>query len=382
MADQDAQDRNLPASARKLRKAREDGQIARSRDLGHFALLGTAALLLSALAPTAVDGLRNMLAKALQFDAQDLLEPDVMLRRLEDPIQVWLVCLVLAGGTLALAGIGAALASGGWLWTFKTLAPRFDKFNPVQGLGRVLSRDQMVETLKASVIALGLVGVGTLYLHDRYPDMIRTLAQPLPLALAAAGELLMGALLRMVLVLALFAAIDWPLQRWRLGQRLKMSREEVRQEHKEQEGNPEVKGRQRARMREVANRRMLQAVPSADLVVMNPTHYAVALKYDEARAGAPRVVAKGADLMAMRIRDAAQGAKVPVLQAPVLARALYAHAELDHEIPVTLYTAVAQVLAYVFQLRAAAEGRGTAPNALPELNIPPELDPHQARGTA
>jgi flagellar biosynthetic protein FlhB len=128
-------------------------------------------------------------------------------------------------------------------------------------------------------------------------------------------------------------------------------------------------------MREMANRRMLTAVPKADLVVMNPTHYAVALKYDEAKMGAPRVVAKGADLMAMRIRDTARGAQVPVLQAPVLARALYAHAEIDREIPAALFAAVAQVLAYVYQLRAAMQGQAAMPQELPALDVPVELDP-------
>jgi flagellar biosynthetic protein FlhB len=150
----------------------------------------------------------------------------------------------------------------------------------------------------------------------------------------------------------------------------------MKQEQKETEGNVEVKAKARARMRELSNRRMLAAIPNADLVVMNPTHYAVALKYDDAKMSAPRVVAKGADLMAMKIRDTAKSAQVPVLQAPVLARALYAHAEIDREIPAALFAAVAQVLAYVYQLRAALAGRVAMPGELPDLNVPPELDPH------
>jgi flagellar biosynthetic protein FlhB len=155
-----------------------------------------------------------------------------------------------------------------------------------------------------------------------------------------------------------------------------MSHQEVKQEHKEVEGNAEVKSKIKVRMREMSRRRMMAAVPHADLVVMNPTHYAVALRYDDATMAAPRVVAKGADLLAMAIRDAANGARVPVLQAPVLARALYAHAELDREVPAALFSAVAQVLAYVYQLRAALAGRSAMPGELPELAVPPELDPH------
>ncbi len=183
------------------------------------------------------------------------------------------------------------------------------------------------------------------------------LALPLPAALAQAGRTLLAGLSLLLLLLAVFALVDVPLQRHLHRTRLKMSRQELKQEHKENEGNVEVKSKVKARMREMANRRMLAAVPKADLVVMNPTHYAVALKYDEAKMNAPRVVAKGADLMALRIRDIATGARVPVLQAPVLARALYAHAEVDREIPAALFAAVAQVLAYVYQLRAAMQGR-------------------------
>ena len=202
------------------------------------------------------------------------------------------------------------------------------------------------------------------------------LAMPLPAAIqSAAGTMLAGVALLLV-ALAAFALVDVPLQRHLHAQRLKMSRQEVKQEHKEIEGSTEVKAKVKARMREMTKRRMLAAVPKADLVVMNPTHYAVALKYDDASMAAPRVVAKGADLIALRIRDLAQGAKVPVLQAPVLARALYAHAELDREIPAALFGAVAQVLAYVYQLRAALSGGGSMPGDLPELNVPAELDPH------
>ena len=180
----------------------------------------------------------------------------------------------------------------------------------------------------------------------------------------------------MVFALAVFAAIDVPLQKQLYAGRLKMSHQEVKQEQKELLGNAEVKGKVRARMREIANRRMMAAVPTADLVVMNPTHYAVALKYDDKTMAAPRVVAKGADLSALRIRDLAEGSSVPVLEAPVLARALYAHAELEQEVPAALFAAVAQVLAYVYQLRAALRGQVPMPGALPSLDVPAELDPH------
>jgi flagellar biosynthetic protein FlhB len=184
-----------------------------------------------------------------------------------------------------------------------------------------------------------------------------------------------GVTLLLVVVL-LFAVIDVPLQKYLHAGQLKMSLEEVKREHKEMEGDPHVKAQRRARQRELAQRNSVNAVPRADLVVMNPTHYAVAIRYDDATMNAPRVIAKGADLLAMRIRDVAKASDVPVLQSPMLARALYAHAEIDSEIPAALYTAVAQVLAYVYQLKAALRGQGAMPGDLPQPEVPRELDPH------
>jgi flagellar biosynthetic protein FlhB len=183
----------------------------------------------------------------------------------------------------------------------------------------------------------------------------------------------------LVLALATFALVDVPLQRKLHLDRLKMSQQEMKEEFRQLEGNMEIKNKVKARMREMANRRMLTAVPKADIVIMNPTHYAVALKYDDAAMAAPRVVAKGADLMALKIRDIAREAKVPVLQAPPLARALYAHAEVDQEVPAALFGAVAQVLAWVYQLRAAMAGQGAMPAEPPALTVPEALDPHHKK---
>lgn len=376
MADQGAQDRNLPASERKLRRAREDGQVPRSRDLGHFGAIAVGLALLAALAPAATGWMKALLAEGLRFDRHALETPAAMGERLA-ALGLQFVGAVLPIGAVAIiVALATGMALGGWNFTLKALSPKFGKLNPIAGLPKLLSADRLIDTLRSCLLALVLGGVGGFYLLRHVDGFAATLALPLPAALAqAGGDLLAGAGL-LVLVLAAFAVIDVPLQRHQHAKSLKMSHQEAKQEHKELEGNQEVKSKMKVRMREMANRRMLAAVPKADLVVMNPTHYAVALKYDEASTGAPRVVAKGADLMALRIRDTAKGASVPVLQAPVLARALYAHAELDREVPVALYSAVAQVLAYVYQLRAALAGRARMPGELPELQVPRELDPH------
>jgi len=273
-------------------------------------------------------------------------------------------------------GVAATLAIGGWNFTLKPMAPNFGKLNPIAGLPRIFAKQQFIDALKSAGLALILGVIGAMYLRSHIESFAMVLGLDLPAGLSQVGSTLTGGLMMLLLALALFAAIDAPLQHHLHATQLKMSQSEVKQEHKEQEGSPEVKNRIRARMREMAQRRMMAAVPTADLVVMNPTHYAVALKYDDQKMGAPRVVAKGADLVAMAIRDLAKESKVPVLQAAVLARALYAHAELEREIPAQLFGAVAQVLAYVYQLRAALRGDGPMPGDLPDLSVPPELDPH------
>ena len=373
MADQDKQ---LPASQRKLQKARDDGQIARSRDLGHLAAIAVGGGMLIAFGPTLSGWLRELLAGGLRFDAAAVQNTGFMGERLGELAMKMLMVVLPIGVLMALVGAGASLLMGGWVWTFKPMTPDLMKLNPLSGLGRLFSKHQLIDALKAAVLALILGTIGAVYLRGHVEAFGGALTMPLPAALAHAGDVMLGGLVLLLVALVVFAVIDVPLQRKMHLDKLKMSHEEVKQEHKDIEGNMQMKAKIRQRMREVANRRMIAAVPSADLVVMNPTHYAVALKYDEGAMGAPRVVAKGADLMAMKIRDVAREAEVPVLQAPVLARALYAHAEVDREIPAALFSAVAQVLAYVYQLRAALAGRVAMPGALPELNVPVELDPH------
>lgn len=377
----DAQDRNLPASARKISKARADGQVPRSRDVGHLAALGVGTALLVALAPLLLQRLKELLAGGLRFDAGTLAQSDAMVQQLLRLGAQMLLLVLPMGAAVALAAMAAGLLSGGWNFTTKPLAPKFSKLNPLTGLPRMFSKTQLVETLKSCLLAALLFSLGATYLHVNLGEFTQLSQQPFTSALANSGSLLRDGLATMLLAIAAFAVVDVPLQRWRIAQQLKMSHQEVKEEFKQVEGNVEVKSRIKARMRQMASRRMLAAVPEADLVVMNPTHFAVALKYDETTMAAPRVVAKGADLLALRIRDLATEHQVPVLQAPPLARALYAHAEVDQEIPTVLFGAVAQVLAWVYQLRQAT-GPMAPPLAPPQPQVPPELDPLQGGRTA
>jgi flagellar biosynthetic protein FlhB len=374
MADS-AQDKNLPASQRRIERARKEGQVARSRDLSHLAVLGSGIAVLAAFAPQIVAWMAHLLTQALRFDAQAVAQPSGMSERVAELLPLTLLALLPIGIVTAAVAMLSAVLAGGWNFTWQPLAPTLDKVNPLAGIKRMFAGHQLAEMAKACLLALVLGGVGAWVLSRHWQQHAQLLAMPLPAALAAGGELLRTGLLVLGGVLAVFALIDVPLQRQLLLRRLRMSVQEAKEELKEVEGRAEVKQRLRQRMREIAKRRMLAAVPTADLVVMNPSHFAVALKYDDSKMAAPRVVAKGADLLAFTIRDRAKEHGVPVLQSPPLARALYAHCEVDAEVPARLFAAVAQVLAWVYQLRDAARaGRALAAEA-PNPEVPADMDP-------
>ncbi|MCV0441387.1 MAG: flagellar biosynthesis protein FlhB [Hydrogenophaga sp.] len=371
-----SQDKNLPATAQRLKKARDDGQVPRSRELGNLAVLGGGAMVLLALAPAGFEKLRSALQGQLRFDHQTLLKPELASERLVDGFTHGLM-LYLPMGVIVLALVLlTAFASGSWALSSKPLMPDLSRINPLKGIGRLFSKQQLFDTAKLSVLT-GVVGVVAWQFIASHVEPFGTLLMlPLESALGQLGAWLMFGVGLLLLVVALVAMIDFPMQRFLHAHRMRMSHQEVKEEHKQLEGDPHIKGKRRQRQREMAQRNSVGAVPKADLVVMNPTHYAVAIRYDDATMNAPRVIAKGADLLAMKIRDVAKAHKVPVLQSPMLARALYAHAEIDDEIPSALYTAVAQVLAYVYQIKAALSGQGVMPAEQPTPMVPPELDPH------
>lgn len=370
-----AQDRRHPASPRKLQKAREDGQTARSRDLGHAAVLGIGVLALVLLLPSAYVQMQRLLTGSLRFDAHSL-APGQMLERsaalMSPALSAWLPLALV----VALAALLASWAVGGWVLSLKPLEPQFSRISPLQGLKRLLSARQAAETAKLVMMMALMCALAVLFMMQHLQALAALLLKPLPAALHGLLLLLAEGLGWLLVALLAVALADVPLQRFLHRRELRMSHEELKQEFKELEGNPHTRGRIRQRQREAAHRGSIRQVPTADLVVMNPTHYAVALRYDGATMTAPRVVSKGADLLALRIRDVARDARVPVLQAPMLARALYAHAELDGEVPAALYTAVAQVLAHVYHLKAALRGELPEPPPFEPPEVPPELDPH------
>lgn len=376
-----SQDRNLPASERKLRRAIEDGQVTRSRDLSHLAVLGAGGLAVLALAPLLFGRMKLDLARQFSFDANTLTQSASMLARLQDMVVPGLVACTVLALIVMVAVVLSYLAVGGWVQSLKPLMPDFSRLDPFAGIGRMFTKDKLAEVAKMVVVMGALSVVAGLYMYMTGRNVVALVMQPSAAAIAHMNEWLVSGMGLLLLIILVVAGIDVPLQRFLHKSRLKMSHQEVKQEHKESEGNPQVKGKLRQRQRELSQRNSISAVPKADFVVMNPTHFAVALRYDEQTMRAPQVVSRGADLLALKIRDVARNHAIPVLQAPMLARALYAHAELGQDIPSSLYGAVAQVLAYVYRLKAALRGDGPMPEAPPVPEVPPELDPHTAATT-
>lgn len=370
-----SQDRSLPATERKLQKARTDGQAARSRDLSHLAILGTGAACLLVFTPQMFDQLLRAMEQQLVFDAATVQATGSMLTRLQGMSVVGLVASAVFSIVISAAALLSAIGAGGWVFSFKPITPQFNRLNPISGTANLFSKQQMANVLKMVLMTAILSAVAWKYMNGSIEKVAMLVLQPSPVAIRHVADWLTAGMGLLLLVVFLVAMVDVPLQAFFFKDRLKMSHQEVKQEHKESEGSPEVKGRMRQRQREIADRASITAVPKADFVVMNPTHYAVALKYDEQTMSAPQVISKGTDLIALKIRELAKSHDVPVLESPVLARALYAHAELDQAIPAQLYTAVAQVLAYVYRLKAAMRGQGRMPEDIPVPFVPPELDP-------
>ena len=377
-----SQDRNLPATEQKLKKAHDDGQVARSKDMGHLAVLGVGSVTLLMMMPWLAERLKLGMIQQLRFDATTVHNPKLLLQRLEDISGVGLLCAAAFAAVVMFSAVASSLAVGGWVMASKPITPDFSRISPFSGIGRLFSKEHVTEIVKLVVIASVVLGVAGNFMVNSMQEITMLALQPSQSALRALADWLIKGVGMMLLVVAIVAAIDVPLQIFMHKSRLKMSFEEIKKENKESNGNPEIRARQRAKARELAQRASVAEVPKADFVLMNPTHYAVALKYDEATMDAPQVISKGADLLAFKIREIAKNHNVPVLESPVLARALFAHAELNREIPSALFGAVAQVLAYVYRMKAAMRGEASMPDEQPIPEVPPELDPHNLAAIA
>ena len=362
------QDRTEQPTQKRLDEARRGGQLPRSRDLSTAAVVLVAGLGLRYSGAAMASDYAGLMRSGLSLSREQVLDENRMLPHLVAlGWQGLSASAPILGLTLA-AALLSPLAIGGWNLSFEALAPKFSRLNVVEGLKRLVSTRGLIELLKAygKFLLVGTIAVA--FLHAKTAELLGLGDEPLNSAIGHAVNLAGSALLALSVSLAILAAIDVPLTLHQYMKQLGMSRQEVRQEHRESDGAPEVKGRIRRMQQDMARRRMLQEVPKADVVITNPTHYSVALRYDEQRMRAPVVVAKGVDEVAANIRRIATENKVPIFEAPPLARVLFRDVNLDEEVPSNLYVAVAQVLTYVFQLRAAAATGANRP-------LRPVIDP-------
>jgi flagellar biosynthetic protein FlhB len=374
MAEENDPERTESPSERRLERAREQGQVARSRELSTFLLMVCSGAMLLGVGGSAVADLEGVMRAGLTLDHADAFRDGAMLARFQDLSVHAMAALMPLFLALIVTAIGAAVLLGGWVFSSSTFAPQFSRINPGAGLSRMVSGQGAIELAKAILKSVLLAAIGAGLLWQSRADLLNLGAMDLNVALAKLGATISRGLLWLCGGLAIIAMVDVPVQILRRLRSLRMTRQEVRDENRELLGDPRLKARIRNLQRTAARRRMMAQVPKADVVVVNPSHFAVALEYKESMR-APRVIAKGVDLIALRIREIATENNVPLMEAPPLARALYRHTEIDQEIPVALYEAVAQVMAYTMQLRRWRSAGGASPLLPHDLPIPDGLDP-------
>ena len=379
MAEESDVEKTEPASTRRLEQAREEGQVPRSREIGAFLVLIVAATAFWFVGPWMMQRTTVIFRRGLIIEEPLFRDPQFMLVRFADLS----LDALLSFAPLLLALVVAALVSpfflGSWNFSLKALNPDFGRLDPIKGLSRLISWSGLVELVKAVAKALVVGGVAFWVLWSERTDIFALFGQSIEVAMSSAGHLLNFSFLMIVMAMLLIVAVDVPFQLWQYYDKLKMSKEEVKREGREMEGDPQIKGRIRQLQREAARKRMMGAVPTADVIVTNPTHFAVALAYKSGMT-APKIVAKGAGEIALKIREIGAENGVPLLEAPPLARALYRHADIDQEIPSALYAAVAEVLAYVYQLATWRQVGGSYPMPPRELAVPPEMAAEAVNG--
>lgn len=375
MADNDSdQEKTEEATPRRKEKAREEGQVPRSRELNTFLLLLGGVIGLWSMGNMLYDQLGMVMEQAFLFERRQAMESTPMLINALDLGQRTLFAMTPLFLLLTVIALVAPGLLGGWLISGKSMQPKFSKLNPIKGVKRIFSTQALVELAKAIAKSVLVGGIAAVFLYYNIGKFMALMDQPIQQALTNALRMAAQAAGLMVLVLLVVILIDVPFQLWDNAKKLRMSQEEVKREHKESEGDPHVKARIRQQQQAMARGRMMSKVPQADVIITNPTHYAIALVYQEGSMGAPRLVAKGADAVAARIREIGAEAGVPRLEAAPLARALYHHVDLEAEVPAELYTAVAEVMAWAYRLKQVAQQGGEMPPTPDNLPVPPDME--------
>lgn len=376
MADDDQEKTEQPTGKR-LQQAKDKGQVPRSREAATATVLLAGIIGLVVVQTPLSQAVMNVFKRCFMFERSQAFDPNVMYTLIGVSISDVFGPLVILFSIVMIASLIGNIALGGFNISSEAMSPKFGRLNPINGLKRIIGIMALVELIK-SIAKVGFVAwMAYLQIMSYWPELMRLSHEQLSNGIVDALHISLKVGIGICCALLPVVVIDVPFQLWNHTKQLRMSKQEIKDEYKDAEGKPEVKGRLRQMQREMANRRMMAEVPKADVIVTNPTHYAVALKYDRFKAGAaPMVVAKGTDEIAMKIREIADEYKIPILQSPALARAIYHTTKLDKEIPEGLFQAVALILAYVFQLKTYQSGRGAPPRALPkdnEMPIPNEL---------
>jgi flagellar biosynthesis protein FlhB len=377
MAEESDLEKTEEPTGRRIEQAREKGQVPHSRELGTFLVLIAAGAAFWAMGGWFMQHSMAIGRKAFSIEPRFMHEPALMMVRLSDIAGDALVVFSPLLALLVLAAILPPFFLNAWVFSTSALIPDLNRLNPLSGIGRMFSWNSLMELGKAILKTSLIGGVAVLVIWKQRDEIFGLLTEPLESGLVHAGQMVTFSFLILAATLVLVVAADVPFQLWQYFDKLKMSKDEVKQEMKEMMGDPQVKGRIRALQMQAARKRMMAAVPQANVIVTNPTHFAVALSY-QAGMGAPKVVAKGVGTIALKIREIAGENAVPILEAPPLARALYKHADLDAEIPSALYNAVAEVLAYIYQLANWRQAGGTYPVPPRDLPVPAELVPEAA----
>ncbi len=374
MSQDSDEEKTESATAHRLQKARDEGQIPRSRELTSLLMLLVGVMILWMGGEVMAHQLSTMVASGLNFDHGMVSDDKRIVRHISALLgaAVWATLPLMAG--LVIVAIAAPMMLGGIVLSGKSLKFDAGKMNPLKGLKRMFSAQTMAELLKAILKAVLVGCVAGWYLWSKWPEMLRLLTESPVTALAHGLNMIAMCAVLVLLGLIPMVGFDVFWQLYSYFKNLRMSRQEIRDEYKENEGDPHVKGRIRQQMRAAARRRMMADVPKADVIVTNPTHYSVALQYDDKKMSAPKVLAKGAGEIALRIREIGKENRIPILEAPPLARALYRHTEIGEHIPGTLYAAVAEVLAWVWQLRRWKIEGGLMPKKPERLPVPEALD--------
>ena len=368
------QDKTEDPTDKRKKDAREKGEIARSKELNtvFVMIIGAAGLL--AFGGSMAQMMMQLMRDNFVISREALMDERSMSLMLMVSGKAALLSVQPMLIALALAALIGPVSLGGWLFAAGSMAPKFSRLNPASGIKRMFSAKSLIELVKALAKFLVVLVVAIVVLAKDKNDLLAIAHEPLEMAVVHSLQLVGWSTLWMACGLVIIAAVDAPIQLWEAHKKLLMTKQEVRDEHKDSEGRPEVKQRIRQLQREMSQRRMMAEVPNADVIITNPTHYAVALKYDPDKGGAPMLLAKGTDFMALKIREIGVEHQILLLESPALARSIYYSTELEQEIPAGLYLAVAQVLAYVYQIRQYRAGRGKRPDPLNDnLPIPPDL---------